>query len=106
MQLTLSGQLKQFLRIMQGPLFTALEEQLGPLTGKLQQLVMVLGMIEIEATVSARSGGVGRPAKDRRAIARAFVAKSVYNMSTTQQLLDRLSSDNSLRRICGWEGRR
>jgi hypothetical protein len=48
---------------------------------------------------------VGRPAKDRRAIARAIVAKAVYNMSTTRQLLDRLSSDNSLRRICGWQGR-
>jgi hypothetical protein len=73
---------------------------------KHQQLVMGLGMIEIEAMVSAWSGGVGRPAKDRRAIARAFVAKAVYNLSTTRQLLDRLSSDNSLRRICGWEGRR
>jgi hypothetical protein len=106
MQLTFSDQLKQFVRIMQGSLFPALEEQLGPLSSKHQQLVMVLGMIEIEAMVSAWLGGVGRPAKDRRAIARAFVAKAVYNLSTTRQLLDRLSSDNSLRRICGWEGRR
>lgn len=105
-QLTLSDQLKQYLRVMQGALFPALEEQLGPLTNRLQQLVMVLGMIEIETMVSSWSGGVGRPAKDRRAIARSFVAKAVYNMSTTRQLLDRLSSDASLRRICGWEGRR
>jgi hypothetical protein len=33
MQLTLSGQLKQFLRVMQGSLFPALEEALGPLSG-------------------------------------------------------------------------
>lgn len=46
MQLTLPGQLKQFLCVMQGALFPAFEEQLGPLTDKLQQLVMVLGMIE------------------------------------------------------------
>jgi hypothetical protein len=106
MQLTLSDQLKQFLRVMQGSLFPALEEQLGLLTNKLQQLVMVLGIIEIEAMVCAWPGGVGWPAADRRAIARAFVAKAVYNLTTTRQLLDRLSSDNSLRRICGWERRR
>ena len=51
-------------------------------------------------------GRRGRPAKDRRAIARAFVAKAAYNMSATRQLLDRLSSDYSLRRFCGWEVRR
>src|ERR1022692_1789120 len=56
--------------------------------------------------IACWAGGVGRPAKDRRAIARAFVAKAVYNMSTTRQLLERLSVDISLRRICGWESRR
>jgi hypothetical protein len=44
--------------------------------------------------------------KDRRAIARAFVAKAVYNLSTTRQLLERLVCDASLRRICGWESPR
>jgi Transposase DDE domain/Transposase domain (DUF772) len=34
------------------------------------------------------------------------VAKAVFNMSTTRQLLDRLSVDVSLRRICGWESQR
>jgi hypothetical protein len=45
----------------------------------------------------------GRPPKERAAIARAFVAKAVYNMPTTRALLDRLESDKNLRRICGWE---
>ena len=45
----------------------------------------------------------GRPAKDRAAIARAFVAKAVYDMPTTRVLLDRLATEVSLRRICGWE---
>ena len=106
MQLTLSDQLKQFLRVMQGCLFPTLEEQLGPLTDKLQQLVSVLNLIQIESMVASWPGGVGRPAPHRRAIARAFVAKSVYNMSTTRQLLDRLANDVCLRRICGWESRR
>jgi hypothetical protein len=51
MQLTLSGQLKQFLRVMQGVLFPALEEQLGPLTDKLRQLIAVLELVQIEAMV-------------------------------------------------------
>ena len=47
----------------------------------------------------------GRPLKNRESIARAFMAKAVYNMSTTEMLLDRLRSDISFRRICGWEKR-
>ena len=105
MQLTLSGQLKQFLRVMQGSLFPALEEELGPLSGKLRQLIAVLELVQIEAMVGPWHGGVGRPALHTRAIARAFVAKAVYNLSDTRQLLDRLQSDPSLRRICGWSRR-
>jgi len=46
----------------------------------------------------------GRPAKDRLAIARAFVAKAVYNFPTTRDLIERLQNDAVLRRICGWDG--
>lgn len=106
MKLTLLGQLNQFMRVCQGALFPALEEELGPLTEKHQQVVKVLNMIHLEAWIGGWSGGVGRPLKDRRAIARAFVAKAVYNMSTTRQLLERLSADVALRRICGWESQR
>ena len=106
MQITVSGLLNQFQRLMQGVLLPALQEQLGPLSDKHRQLAAVLSMIEIEALVGSWSGGVGRPAKHRRAIARAFVAKAVFNLNATRQLLDRLSVDVSLRRICGWESRR
>ena len=106
MKLTFSEQLTQFTRVMQGNLFPALEEEAGPLTEKHRQLVAVLNMVPIEALVACGHGGVGRPAADRRAMARAFVAKAVWNMSTTRQLLERLAADTALRRICGWEGRR
>lgn len=106
MQLTVSGFLNQFHRIMQGVLFPALDEQLGPLSDKHRQLAAVLSMIEIESLVGAWPGGVGRPARHRRAMARAFVAKAVFNLSATRQLLDRLSVDVSLRRLCGWESQR
>jgi hypothetical protein len=106
MKLTLSDQLKQFMRVLQGTLFPTLQEELGSLTEKHQQLVAVLSMIRIEELIAGWAGGVGRPAKDRRAMARAFVAKAVYNMSTTRQLLERLAADVALRRICGWESQR
>jgi hypothetical protein len=106
MQITVSGLLNQFQRLMQGVLFPALQEQLGPLSDKHRQLAAVLSMIEIEALVGSWSGGVGRPARHRRAMARAFVAKAVFNLNATRQLLDRLSVDVSLRRLCGWESRR
>jgi hypothetical protein len=105
LNLTLAEQLTQFLRVMQGSLFPALQEQLGPLTDKHKQLVEVLGLAPVEPLIGPGAGGVGRPEADRRAIARAFVAKAVYNMSTTRQLLDRLACDVALRRICGWERR-
>jgi Transposase DDE domain/Transposase domain (DUF772) len=106
MKLTLSDQLKQFVRVMQGCLFPKLEEALGPLTDKLRQLIAVLELVQIEAMVGPWQAGVGRPALHERAIARAFVAKAVYNLSHTRQLLDRLHSDPSLRGICGWQSRR
>jgi hypothetical protein len=100
MKLTLSGQLKQFIRVLQGALFPTLQEELGPLTEKHRQLVAVLSRIRIEGLIAGWAGGVGRPAKDRRAMARAFGAKAVYHMSPTRQLLERLSADVALRRIC------
>ena len=106
MKLTLLDQLNQFLRVMQGELFPALEEELGPLTDKHQIVVKVLNLIQLEGCIGSWTRGVGRPVKDRRAIARAFVAKAVYNMSTTRQLLERLLCDVTLRRICGWESQR
>jgi hypothetical protein len=48
-------------------------------------------------------GFPGRPPEDRTAIARAFIAKQVYDIPTRRMLLDRLESDANLRRICGWE---
>ena len=60
-------------------------------------------MIRIEEFILSSYGYPSRPPEDRGAIARAFVAKMVYNMPTTRILLDRLKTDISLRRICGWE---
>lgn len=99
----LNEKLSQCWLMIQGNLFPWLQEELGPLTEKQQQLITVLELTRVEEFIPSYSGYVGRPQDDRCAIARAFIAKAVYNMATTSQLIDRLTSDKALRRICGWE---
>ena len=86
---------------IQHALFPQLERVLGPLTEKQQQLVQTLEVIRIEQMTPRRFRVPGRPPKDRAAMARALVAKAVYDMPTTRVLLDRLDTDVVLRRICG-----
>ena len=88
---------------IQHSLFPWLNEELGELTQKQQELVTTLEMVRIEEFITSSYGYPGRRPQDRGAIARAFIAKMVYNMPTTRFLLDRLKTDISLRRICGWE---
>ena len=97
----------QFLRgsfgpVLQGRLFPALREELGPLGNRREQFVSALAMLQLDGFVAVRHGR-GRPAHDRASVARAFVAKAVFNVPTTRALLDRLRCDAVLRRLCGWE---
>lgn len=103
MKLTLRQQLTQFTQVLQSQLFPILEEETGKLDEKARQLVAVLEMIPLARFVPSSRGWIGRPCKDRLAIASAFVAKAVYGFSLTRQLLERLHQDDQLRRICGWE---
>jgi transposase len=99
----LKEKVSQYLRYFQEDLFPWLEENLGPLSEKQQQLITVLEIARVEEFIQSYRGWVGRPQDDRIAIARAFVAKAVYNIPTTRQLIDRLRSDKKLRQICGWQ---
>jgi hypothetical protein len=90
---------------IQGYLFPFVEEKLGPLTEKQQGLVAILEVIQIEWLLPGLRGYVGRPKENRSALPRAFVAKAVYNMTTTKSLIERLQADPTLQRICGWERR-
>jgi len=92
---------------IQASLFPHLEEELGPLSEKEMKLIEILEFIRIEdhVTTKRHRGWRGRPLSERTAIARSFVAKMVYNAPTTRAFLDRLRSDASLRRLCGWEMR-
>jgi len=86
-----SGTLSQFWLTVQGGLFPWLAEELGELSEKQKQLVGILELVQIESFIKSNYGYAGRPQEDRRAIARAFVAKAVYNLETTRQLLERVA---------------
>lgn len=91
-----------FGQILQDHLFPVLEAELGELSDLQRQLVRTLALLQLDNFVMVRRRR-GRPAHDRGAIARAFVGKAVLNLPTTRALLDRLSADSALRRLCGWE---
>ena len=91
----------------QSTLFPWLREELDPVTAALEQLIIVLDTIGLAAYVPGPPRhGRGRKPEDRRALARAFVAKAVLGLPTTAVVIERLAIDKSLRRICGWESAR
>jgi hypothetical protein len=94
--------LSEYWRTFQRDLFPWLEEDLGPLGVHHRRFVTVIETVRLEAFVGHWSGLPGRPLKDRAALARAFVAKAVFKLATTEMLIERVHSDKILRRLCGW----
>lgn len=103
MQLSGAALIKQFWGICQQQLFPILAEELGVLTDRHRALAAAFGALNLSEVEQARRSGRGRPAHDRLAILRAFLAKSYLNLSETQDLVERLKTDVMLRRLCGWE---
>lgn len=76
-----------------------------PLTEQEEHLVSILEIVQIERHVPpnvTRYRWPGRKPLDRRAMARAFVAKALYRYPTTSDLIRALESAENLRRICGF----
>jgi hypothetical protein len=90
---------------IQSSLFPFMREEIEPLSEALGRLITILDVIGLEAFVPEPPRGPGRPLEDRRALARAFVAKVLLGVPTTSGLIERLEHDKSLRRILGWERR-
>lgn len=87
----------------QTTLFPHAKQELGFLTSFQQKFIEVLEISQIDSFIPYVGKRACRPTKSRMALVRAFIAKAVYNMPTTQILIDRLKSDLSLRRLCGYE---
>jgi len=96
--------LSDLTQAFQETLFPFLEKCFdGPLTPRLAQLVSVLEVLRIEDYVgSPHRFGTGRPLIDRRPLARAFVAKAVYQLATTEMLIQMLKLQPALRFVCGF----
>ena len=87
---------------LENTLFPELQESLKieEFTSKESKLIRVLDFAEIEKFITITSP-TNTP-KFRKQIARAFIAKSVYNFQTARDLIDRLQVDRILRILCGW----
>ena len=91
---------------IQRTFFPDLEHEAGPIPQTLIELTYVLSAIHSQKIHLPERCLTGRPPKSRRAILNALIAKAFLNTSTTLGLIERLHSDNHLRRICGFESRR
>jgi hypothetical protein len=91
---------------LQRSLFPYFEECSGaPLTEKQKKLIQILEIVQVEKFVpkTAEKQWMGRRLLEREAIARSFVAKTVYNYPTTSALITALEETPNLRLICGFE---
>lgn len=91
---------------IQHDLFPDLESRHGELSEEYKKLAAVLELARIEDflphTITIRNSW-GRLARDRAAIARAFIAKMVLKISYTKHLVRALQGDRQLRVLCGWD---
>lgn len=102
MQLNPLQVVTQFAHLLQQEMFPSIESTVGPLNPQLRLLASVIAMAPLERLLSARRAATGRPAKDRAALATAFMAKAILNLPTTRDLIQRLHVDQALRQFCGW----
>jgi hypothetical protein len=86
-----SGLSKMWIKILnlEKSLFPTLKEELSH---KEQKLITVLDFAQIEKNITVVS--ITNTPRDREEIARAFIAKSVYNFQTTRDLIDLTTSQN------------
>jgi hypothetical protein len=102
MQLNPRQFVMQFAHLAQQDLFPHLETAVGPLTPQLKLIASIVSLLPLGRLLAARRASTGRPAKDRTALATAFLAKAVLNLPHTRDLIGRLRVDEGLRQLCGW----
>jgi hypothetical protein len=88
--------------VIQHQLLPELRNDVGTLTPKLERVIHTLEWVRLEEFVTSTWCGIGRPPSERAWLANAFVAKAVLGLTTTAGLIERLTMDRALRRICGF----
>ena len=89
-------------RRFQGELFPEIQDAVGPLLKNHQRFVMALGIICPEDFTLRTSQRNGRPLCDRINLVRAFIAKAIWDIPTTRDLVERLKVERQMRNLCGW----
>jgi len=85
-------------------LFPMLEDELGELDEKHREFVAVCETCAPQAHMATyRWVGTGCPPHSRLAMCKAFIAKAVWDLPTTRDLIDAVRHRPTLRRLCGWE---
>ncbi len=95
----LGRRLSGFWHSIQAGLFPWLEEELGDLGERYRRLFTVLEIARVGAF--SPLPWPARPDEDRAALARAFIAKAVFNIPMMRALIECLEVDKTLRRLCG-----
>ena len=90
--MSLREMLSDYWYAFQQELFPRLEGELGPMGERCELFVAVLELVRVEALLPYFRGQVGRPEEDRAALARAFIAKAVFDIPTTRGLIELLLS--------------
>ena len=91
--MSLREMLSDYWYAFQQELFPRLESELGPMGERYELFVAVLELVRVETLLPYFRGQVGRPEEDRAALARAFIAKAVFDIPTTRGLIERLEVD-------------
>jgi hypothetical protein len=78
----------------------------SPLSKQERHLVKLFEIIEIERHIPKNQQWIGRPAAERRAIGRSYVAKAVFGYPHTRSLINELQARPNLRLICGFPTQR
>ena len=102
MNATRPVQIMQRWNAVQYDVLPELRAEVGILTPKLERVIYVLEWARIEEFADDSWDGIGRPPHVRAWLANAFLAKAVLGITTTVGLIERLSMDRTLRRICGF----
>lgn len=93
-------------RGLQRQLFPALTEELGELSDLDKEFCAVISLSDLgRFTADYEWCGNGCPPRSRVWLAHAFIAKEVYQFSSTSALIEALRSSSMLRGLCGWECR-
>ncbi len=95
--------LANFVTRIKTTLLPELEIQIGPLSDKERKFTQIIEMMQVDRfTKKLQWCRIGRKPADRTAIAHAFIAKAVWNLPGTKDIIYQLNANATLRRLCGW----